>query len=550
MLSILDSSMKKYLLAKKYAFLSSFILFVVFLFVGYPLLHGGFFPTFDDVQVVRIDVMTRELQSLQFPVRYINEFGNGGGYFLFTYYAPFTYYCGGVLHLVGISLVRATKLTFLLGFFVATVGSWMLLRIFADKIARLFGTLLFLTSAYLSYDVYTRGDLAEFFGVALLPLVFWGFLRLQKHHTLMNIYLAGILLALLMLTHSMLVLPTGFFLVIWLLFAFARKSFFTACLFAISIGAGLSASYWLPLLLQQPWVAYSASYFANSAYATNFLNPLQLAGLAKIPWGFLPPILGMGLFLGSVLSSICFLFKKNRESIWLFSLIGFLVSMVLVWSVSKILWDHITYLRFMQFPWRNLALATLFAVLLCTFLLSAIKNTLLKILLGLLLLVPIILQYRYYRPTGYDYVARYTADDPCSTTTWENEYLPKWTKACLPKKNTVPLVSSVGNSVVVQKQQVSQNGRSIKFSSNKKGKIVVKRYYFPAWEVLVDGKAVPTKPYGKYGLLSFLVPNGQHIIQILLKNTLFETIGNAISLCTAFCMVLAGLFFYFSKKKK
>ncbi len=35
----------------------------VFIFIILPLLHDGFFPTFDDVQVVRIEVMLKELKS-------------------------------------------------------------------------------------------------------------------------------------------------------------------------------------------------------------------------------------------------------------------------------------------------------------------------------------------------------------------------------------------------------------------------------------------------------------------------------------------------------
>lgn len=44
-----------------------------------PTLHDGLFHVYDNVQVTRIQAMYSELQSGQFPVRYIDSFGHGGG---------------------------------------------------------------------------------------------------------------------------------------------------------------------------------------------------------------------------------------------------------------------------------------------------------------------------------------------------------------------------------------------------------------------------------------------------------------------------------------
>ena len=84
-----------------------YIIFIIFLlFITYPLFHGGFFPTMDDVQVVRVDEMSRELIAGQFPVRMIHHLAFGAGSLLFNFYGTLAYYVGSVFHILGISLVR------------------------------------------------------------------------------------------------------------------------------------------------------------------------------------------------------------------------------------------------------------------------------------------------------------------------------------------------------------------------------------------------------------------------------------------------------------
>lgn len=136
---------------------------LTFYYVIFPLLQDGLFASMDDVQVVRIDFMVRELRNGQFPVRYIGELGNGGGYMLFNFYSPLVYYLGAIFHFTGFTLVKSTKLVFLLGYFVGSAGMFLLLKKYADRLTAVIGTILFLTAPYVGYDAYIRGALAEFF---------------------------------------------------------------------------------------------------------------------------------------------------------------------------------------------------------------------------------------------------------------------------------------------------------------------------------------------------------------------------------------------------
>src|SRR5688500_13995787 len=111
-------------------FISSLALF----FVTQPIFHDGLFQTMDDIQVVRIEQMYKELKSGQFPVRITSELGNGAGYMLFNYYSPLVYYIGAIFHALGFTLVISTKLVFLLGFLIAWLGIYLLLRLKFDTV--------------------------------------------------------------------------------------------------------------------------------------------------------------------------------------------------------------------------------------------------------------------------------------------------------------------------------------------------------------------------------------------------------------------------------
>src|SRR5258706_6997293 len=75
-----------------------------------PLLNSGFFPMHDDTQVARVFEMKKSLNDGMFPVRWVADLGYGYGYPIFNFYAPFAYYLGGFLNLVGLNALAATKL--------------------------------------------------------------------------------------------------------------------------------------------------------------------------------------------------------------------------------------------------------------------------------------------------------------------------------------------------------------------------------------------------------------------------------------------------------
>lgn len=547
--------LKKIIGNKKLLF-SFFFIAAAFFLVASPLLHDGFFPTFDDVQVTRIEEMAKELKGGQFPVRYVGTFGNGGGYMLFHMYPPMIYYEGALLVLAGLDPIKATKIMFLASYLLATIGMVVLLKSYVGWIPTVIGTVLFLLSPSLNYEIYTRGTLSEFAAFALLPFFLWavfeGILKEKKN----MILLSGFLLALILVTHTFPGIIAGMCVLLLLFFPHYSKKKSISLISMLLVGACLSAFYWLPLFVEKEYTIYNTSYFGTESYKTNFLHPLQVFQLQEIPWTFKPPLLGLGLAIGTLLFAvILFLRKKKKQEttiLALFSLGIILLSLFFVSNSSQFLWESSTFLRNLQFPWRFLIPATLFCVLIISLGIHALKNKYLQIFLGILLILPsVTITYSYLHPETYNFISKYYAEDPCSTTTWNNEYLPQSVKQCLPKSKSrqtyrnYPVVKTKNN---VKNLQVLDNNRKVAFSiDGKGGQVLVSNYHFPGWEVFVDGSLVKSSPFGKYGIISFTVPSGNHTVLLTFTNTPIRTIGNTISLIS-----LLGLCFlmYFRWKRK
>ncbi len=511
--------------------ITAIITLAFFIYFSLPFKHAGFFPTMDDVQVVRIDQMLTELKSGQFPVRYIDNFGNRGGYMLFNYYSPLPYYIGAGYQLIVHRPVKATKLIFLTGITIGALGIFFLLKKYTGTIPALLGVCLFLSSAYVGYDVYVRGALAELWGLAFFPWVFWSFFKVRDKPIFLHCVLAAIFLALAILSHIAITFVFTFFLLCMVFIPPYKKESIVGIGLSLGLGLLLSAFFWLPLVLEKQYIIYDQSGYATNQYLAGFLSMFQLIGFDKINHDF--PTFGLGLLIAT-LGSVVYLFTRKafiyrKEFIYFLAI--FVVSLLFTISVSKFIWDHIPQIRYLQSPWRFLSISIVCAIFICGLALSQIKKFWIQIIIvGLVLMYAIILQNSYLRPYTYNDIPEYKAEGVCSTTTWENEYLPKWVKQCIPKElanKTYPIFQTTST---ISETSVKKNGREIDLQTIGKGRISVVKYYFPNWHLFIDGKKSTIYPSTKYGLITFDVPEGNHQVQLVILSTPAQKIGNGLSL--------------------
>jgi uncharacterized membrane protein len=136
------------------------------------LLKPGFFPIHDNTQVARVFEMKEALKSFQFPVRWVSDLGYGYGYPIFNFYNPLPYYFGGLINLLGLSTLTATKIMFIFAILLSALSMYFLTKEFFGNLGGITSALFYLYAPYHAVQIYVRGAVAELWAYAFLPLIF------------------------------------------------------------------------------------------------------------------------------------------------------------------------------------------------------------------------------------------------------------------------------------------------------------------------------------------------------------------------------------------
>jgi hypothetical protein len=519
---------------------------VVFLAVRPMRASQGMWYSFDDVQVIRTVAMVNELRRGQFPVRMLSDFGNGGGLLLFNFYSPLVYYLSAGLVLIGNHPLNAVKLAFQICYLVGAFGmlAW-LKQLLPDKPrAAILGALLLIASSYFNYDAYVRGALAELAGFAIIPWVFWSYEYLKKS-TRNKFGLVGLAVALSALIYAHVI--TAFIVLPFFALRLGLDWYFgqikakkhLPLVFAGLLTIGLSASYLLPLLAEKSMAAYSQITNVTSGFRNSFVSLPELLGWYRNTDPAIKPLtLGFWLSLGAGLATVIGwrqlrTAKKypSNLSFWWFSVIslGLLLFIQSRWSWP--LWANSGLLQSIQFPYRYLTIMTVLAIGLVCFVLSHARWLVTAVAAGLLLLA---LTWRQNQtlmtPSGYYFTDKFRAEDPCSSSTWQFEFFPKWMKECLPKGNSLPLAIGDEKLIVIDAQAEANQTSLLIHTNGEPGELVVSRYYFPGWQILSDQQNLETYPVGQYGLLGTKVAVGQTELRVRFVNTPIRNWANIISI--------------------
>ena len=386
-----------------------FIVLILSFWAIKPFFISGFFPMHDDTQVARVFEMGKMLKSGVFPVRWVPDLGYGYGYPIFNFYAPIAYYIGGIFILLGFDALLATKLMMALGVVSAGIFMYFLAREFFGELGGIVSGLFYVYAPYHAVDIYVRGDVAEFYAYAFIPLIFLGFykvfqclrsdgyhtdnskfkvqnaklkLKIQKFGIIGSLGFAGIILS-----HNLTALMTVPFLIAFCLafIIFSKKE--TRMLnvlhltLYIFLGLAISAFYWIPALAEMKNTNILSQIGGGADFRDHFVCIEQLWTSS---WGFGGStrgcVDGMSFAIGKlhivfVLSTMLILIYLKLKHKYLndiyylsiFSITGFLISIFLMLDVSGFLWETIPAMAFFQYPWRFLLLASFFSSLLSGF---------------------------------------------------------------------------------------------------------------------------------------------------------------------------------------
>ncbi len=549
-----------------------------------PLLSPGLFPVHDDTQVQRVFEMTKSLNAGMFPVRWSMDLGFGFGYPIFNFYAPLAYYSGSFFNLLGFNVLISAKLMMGLGILLSGIFMYLLGKELFGKAAGVVAALFYVYAPYHAVDIYVRGDVAEFWAYAFIPLAFYGVIKTYKENNFKNAAIGALGFAGIILSHNLTAMMVSPFLLLLILVLFLasfkkeKKVSFNP-FWVLIFGALISCFYWLPALSEMKYTnVLSQIGQGGFSYWDNFVCPGQLW---TSPWGFGGSVPGCNdglsfmigklhiiLSFASAVSAFILLlikkFRKDSENFYIILLLflGFVFSAVLTLQISKPLWDSIRLMAFFQFPWRFLVMASFFSSLLAGssvwfFRFFPFKKYASYLDFGVatvLLAFLIFVSSKYFitspiLPTASgEYSGIYSENSGKYTT----KYAISWfasnlTHEYMPSDFLVPEnPSQISNGKVIVKKgnvnikNITRTPVKYAFTAESKNlsSIVIPVAYFPFWSAYIDGNIYKLSVLDNG--VGIKVSPGIHQIQLKYSQTPVELLSDLISVA-GIAALIAGI---------
>lgn len=560
-----------------------FISLIVVIILGIgtilPLFYRGFFEFHDNTQVVRVFEMSKSLEEGMFPVRWVGGLGYGYGYPIFNFYGPLPYYIGGLFTLIGFSSLTATKIMIGSGMILSGITMFLLSRKYFGTFGGIVSSVLYLYFPYHAVNLYVRGAIGELYAYAFLPLVMLGLLSLISVKKINKLVRSPFLL---------LILPFGIFLVfishnltalmsiiiflisfiVGIFFSKNKKAYSVSVVFLLLFGIALSAFYILPAFYEMNYTNVSSQVGGGADYRDHFVCPYQLW---ESPWGFGGSVKGCldglsfklgkihALFLFAAILALSFSLYKRKlgdsEKVTIISLVLFTVSLFFTIELSQVIYSSISYLEYIQYPWRFLNFAGLFISFGAGYIVYFISRKSERLNLpftALAVAVVLFFSFQYFKPQEYvDYNSlRYEDKEYIlfEVSKISDEYLPKGFDKPVDLSEIPNERFFLGGSSGSVKTLNDGIGRKEAFfTSDKDSYVHVNTAYFPAWKAYVNGKE-ETIIRANNGF-NIEVEKGSGKLVLEFDQTPIEKTGNAITVL-AFLTLLAVIMFSKTYAKK
>ncbi len=555
-----------------------------------------------ELHVFRAAELGYSLRAGALYPRWAPDFYYGYGYPIFNYYAPLTYYLTNLLSLtIPGGAVFGVKAVFVLGFVGAGLGVYGLTRRLSTPQAGVVAAASYLFMPYVFLiDSHLRGDLAEFFALAVGPLAFWAVTCFHRSPGRRSLILSSLAVAALILTHNLLALVYFAMLAAYTLWITlivpplarrsARPSEAGRQALPLLIGLALAAFFWLPV-----WLERDAVQLGNLIgpghfdYRNHFVTlpdlfgpsiPLDLgavnpafrfnlglaqwllagAGLVALATGAIRHRAGetqAGHIPGSIPPSE----QPLYAAFWLLSLL-LLVALMLPPSLP--VWDALPAMAFLQFPWRLLGPAAL-----CVAVLGGHAAGLLDFaptgarpftfaalaVLPLVLALPIFVSpgWGHFGPTDQLAMLEFELNGLALGTTSTGDFVPAGVEG-VPGPNPDLLASyQSGGPVDKVNRHTLPEGASVEvirhrptadvFAVSTPESFVLRLYtfMFDGWRASIDGQPAAIEVAKPEGFITVPLPPGEHTVRVWLGTTPARTTAALISLGGLAALLLLAL---------
>ncbi len=389
--------------------------------------------------------------------------------------------------------------------------------------------------------------------MGLLPWLLWAAHRHVTHPDRLSFAGTAILTALLMLSHnitSLFALPLLAFYLLILAWREQKLGRLWSLAGAAAFGLALSAFYWAPALLESSFAQIEARMLGPGGRAGDNLRPLAMlfqSGWIHDYWGPERFSLSRWQGLAALLGIVSAFFTRGKARLLVATLLACLaVVLVLQLEMTRTFWETAPLVRFIQFPWRLLGLASLWTALLLGVMLAAIPLPTAPSWVAALALAALIyypgaqtldpaLAPSWYRlesdsigrldayERGRSGFALYGDYAPASVAAnpWD---LSKSLPADQPRQAPLPQPAPD-----VQPRTEAPEIFELQTNSEQAFLLHLPRIFFPGWRARIDGAATAVTGSAPFGLVSVGVPAGSHDVRVTYGDTLVRLAATALS---------------------
>jgi hypothetical protein len=514
-------------------------------------------------RLVEFDSLLR--QGVLYP-RWAPDLGYGYGFPLFNYYPPLAYYLGAVLHAFVPDYFAALKLAFGAAFLLAGLGAWQLASQALGEMAGWLAPAAYVFSPYLVLNALQRGNLPETLSMGLAPWSVLGFFRLAQEPRPRRLLLPALATAAVGYTHTlswaMLMAFLGSFtLFMWLSpplspvkgpkYSRRRLGLYLAS--ALVLALAVASAYWLPSLAE---LRYVQSQRLNPPPGFDFhANFVPLRELLTPPAATDSLLLNQNVLYSLALPSVVLALlslrarRTTQSAGWLvFFWLAVLVSAALMNPMAVSIWERISALRVLQFPWRLLAPATLGLAILAG---AGLPRSASPWLLGAVVVCfgLWVLTWTFV-PSGdlplpphldTTVLADYEVRGQHIGTTSNADFLPVGVSQMPAPKPTGEIVDRrrlpAGSELAVIQSTPYQT--QMQLTLPQPARLIYDQFAFPGWRAELDGQPIPVAAEQPSGLITIDLPAGSHRLEVRLEATGTQNLATGITLLGIIACVLA-----------
>ncbi len=546
--------------------------------------------------------------------RWSPDFAFGFGYPFFNIYAPLSHFLAELLHhFLGFGYTAAIEAIFCLSIVGSAAAMYTFVRSWAGRQAALVAALVYVYIPYHLLNLYVRANLTESMALLWLPLCLWTVRQAILWPSWRWIAGTAVCYAGLMLTSNLVIVLFTPFLGLYLVVVALRYAvpdgrydatlplglgvwqWFRRALAPIAgliAGLGLSAVFWLPMLLERRYVRVDQWFDGRYDFRGHFVHFFQLFSPA---WGFGVSLPGPDDPIGFPIGAVAFTcavigtllswprLGRLRWELATFVLAA-LLGVLLALQPAASLWELPvvgTVLGFAQFPWRWFSVAIVGVSVLAGLVvhpLVAPDSPRLSLALVAVIAVVLLGSYPLLRveivepaegPVGLPALMRFqqSSDEMTGSTAWVKE-IPTWSpmadeyiSAEKAGEPVTPVQTKVDYTVlsydkesgfVVNSEAHSTVMEEVWYWSPLAGRhIIFNHFYYPGWRAyLLDGRhgqrvqELPIVPEeeGTLGRMTVPVPAGEGYVLLIYEDTPPRVAGQAITGATLILLLVLGVF--------